>query len=115
MKTRRDFLLTGVSLAGAMAFTACGPADATGKASDKAVAPRQEGKVVKVQVYNKSGQLVLGQEFRQRVRWARRPLFFIWGIFLVRSHTGQIGPELSGIEFNRPLCLEDSPRFASSL
>jgi methionine-R-sulfoxide reductase len=58
MKTRRDFLLTGVSLAGAMAFTACGPADATEKASDKAVAPRQEGQAVKVQVYNKSGQLV---------------------------------------------------------
>lgn len=58
MKTRRDFLLTGVSLAGAMAFTACGPADATEKPSDKAVAPRQEGQAVKVQVYNKSGELV---------------------------------------------------------
>jgi methionine-R-sulfoxide reductase len=58
MRTRRDFLFTGVSVVGALTFTACGPADATEKASDKAVAPRQEGKLVKVQVYNKSGELV---------------------------------------------------------
>ena len=54
MRTRREFLLTGASLAGAMAFTACGPADA----ADKEPAARQEGKMVKVQVYNKSGTLV---------------------------------------------------------
>src|SRR5687768_10102172 len=58
MQTRRDFLFTGVSIVGAMSFAACGPAEGTEKASDKAVPPRQEGKVVKVQVYNKSGQLV---------------------------------------------------------
>ena len=56
MKTRRDFLITGASLAGAMAFSACGPADAADKAA--VVAGSQEGKPVKVQVYNKSGQLV---------------------------------------------------------
>ena len=57
MKTRREFLLTGASIVGAMTFTAtftaCGPADAADKAAAK-----QEGKLVKVQVYNKAGELV---------------------------------------------------------
>ena len=55
MKTRRDFLLTGLSLTAAATFTACGPADA----ADKELPARQEGKMVKVQVYNKAGALVL--------------------------------------------------------
>jgi len=58
MQTRREFLITGVSLVGAMTWAACSPAGA-GKDDGK---EKKEGTAVptnvKVAVFNKAGELV---------------------------------------------------------